>query len=155
MIVLNVMIAASWLIVIVDSVLQGFEFPLLLATYALPNVPLWLMTTGTILIPLVISALTFWRRENVMEHIPKVTDWIDRWVFEGAYQYFMNRMYPVHASMVSSALFAGAAGWVTYRAAANEVWRLWSYAICGGCIVFVLAMWIAVAASRRYPPLLK
>ncbi len=149
------MIAVSWLVVLVDSVLQGYEFPLLLATYTLPEFPLWLMATGTIVIPLVVSALTFWRRENVMERIPKVTDWIDGWVFEGAYQYFMNRLYPVHASMVSSGLFGGVAGWVTFSTASHENWRVWSYAVCCGCFVFVLTMWIAIAASRRYPPLLK
>lgn len=173
MIVLKLLIAASWLVLLIDSVLQGIEFPALLAGVVLPELPLWLMVTGCFTIPFVISGLTYWRRENVMERIPKVTDWIDRWVFEGAYEYFMNCMYPVHASMISSALFGGVAGWMTYTSAATspevtssatlfmalmgaaESWQIWSYAICAGCFVFVFTMSLAVALSRRYPPLLK
>ena len=111
------------------------------------------LAVGTV--PWIISGLTFWRRENVMEEIPKVTDWIDRVIFQGAYQYFMNRMYPVHASMVSSALFGGVGCYVTYHSDTSGEWIIWSYMISAGCFVFVVAMLIAVWFSRRYPPELK
>lgn len=154
-IALNTLILFSWIFLLADSVYQGLEFPRQLAELQLPNFPLWLLALGALVIPFVVSALTFWRRENVMEEIPKVTGFLDRMIFTGAYQYFMNRMYPVHASMVSSALFGGVGAYVTYSEGANAAWVHWSYIFSAGCFVFVIAMIVAVLFSRRYPPQLK
>jgi hypothetical protein len=149
------MVVVSWVVVLVDSYFQGRELPLLLAEQSLPDIPLWILFVPAVLVPLVIACLTFWRRENVMEDIPKVTDWIDRVVFEGAYAYFMNRLYPVHASIVSAIIVGGVTCWVTMQMKVHATWVLWSHVFSLGCLVFVISMLVAVRYSRRYPPELK
>lgn len=146
----NLAIALFWIFLIVDSYLQARELPVLLGEVELPELPLMFFAVAAISISLIVSAVTFWQRENIMDEMPVVAERIDGWFGEGAYGRFTRQLRPVWASILSSTILGGVGLYATYEF--NH--HVWSYAISGGTLLFAVFMFIAWLVSRRYPPVL-
>lgn len=152
-IALDAAIFLVWLFILGDSLYQAIELPPSFVDISdkLPDLPLALMLAGALILPAIPCGFTFWQRQNLMEDMPLVSKKMDQWFFEGAYGYFMSRLYPIHASIITSLIIGSVGGWLTYKTSAG----IWSAVVCLGSLLFSVYMLITVAFSRRYPPVLK
>ncbi|MBO6558799.1 MAG: hypothetical protein JJ934_19460 [Pseudomonadales bacterium] len=149
-ILINLFIALFWLFLIYDAYLQGSEMPIVLSEVELPELPLVLFAAVAFVGSLGASAFTFWQRKNIMEDMPVIAERVDRYFGEGAYSRFTRQLRPVWASILSSTILGVVGLYATYQF--NH--HIWSYAICGGTLLFAVFMFIAWLVSRRYPPML-
>ncbi len=150
---LDAAIVLVWLFILGDSFYQAVDLPIAFIGMSdkLPDLPHQLMIVAAVLLPLVPCGVTFWQRQNLMEDMPFVSRKMDQWFFEGAYGYFMARLLPIHASIVSSFIIGLVGGWLTLKSSAG----VWSLAVCLGSLLFSFYMLATVAISRKHPPVLK
>ena len=148
---LDFFILVSWAFLLFDAHQQANEIPAMLANFTLPQIPLWLIMGGGISIPIGIAVGTFWQRKRIMEELPLLTKLLDRWLFKDAYKFFMNRLHAVYASIASSCLFGILGIHITHTTTQS----LLGYGLFFGSVMFSICMLFAVAASRRYPPILR
>lgn len=149
-VLVNLFIALFWMFLIVDSYIQGRDLPILMNDIELPELPLALFIAAALLVSLAASVVTFWQRKNIMDEMPIVAERVDRWFGVGSYSRFTHQLRPVWASILSSTIMGVAGLYATYQF--NQ--HVWSYAICGGTLLFAVFMFIAWLVSRRYPPVL-
>lgn len=149
--VVDVLIAIFWLLLVTDAFLEARELPHLLAKFELPELPLFLFATATLAIAGISSLIIFRQRRQLMDDLPIVASWTDRFFGGGAYSRFTHKLRPVWTSIATSLVFGFAGLHATHEATRDT----WAYAICGGTLLFALGMYIAYLASKRFPPELR
>lgn len=148
---LGTLVAASWAVLLFDAYHQAEEIPLVLSKVSIPDIPLWCISSAVLIVPVGIATGTFWQRKRIMEELPVVSKLMDRWFFEEAYGFLMNRLHAVYASIASSLLFGAFGIHVTHATSQS----LLCYGLFFGSVFFSICMLVAVALSRRYPPRLR
>jgi hypothetical protein len=126
--ILDLLILAFWLFLMIDAWAQGRELPSLAAELDLPDVPAMLLIGIALAVAAGAGLLAYRQRHRIMDEMPLVTGWVDRGFGDGAYHYFMRRLWPTWASIISSAVL----GSVGLHATARSEGSIWSYAACVG-----------------------
>lgn len=150
-VILDLLIVAFWLFLLFDAWLQGRELPRLAAEHDLPDAPGALLIGIALAVAAGAGLLAYRERHRIMDEMPLVTRWVDRWFGEGAYRHFTRRLWPTWASIISSVVL----GSVGLHATARSEGSIWSYAVCAGFLALAAALFVAWALSRRYPPALR
>lgn len=148
---LDLIILTFWLYLIYDSYAEGKALPGLLQSLELPDLPLIVFALSAFIFGLVASVITFWQRHNIMDELPVISTYTDKFFGEGTYQGFMSRYRPIAASVVSSMVLASVGLYNTYHGPGTP----WSYGVCFCFMAYAVCMSITMLISKRNPPVLR
>lgn len=146
----NLLVAAIWAYLLLDSYHQGMALPGLIAELPLPELPFSLMAVVLVLLLPVAAWLTFSQRQRLIEDLPLITAFLDRRFGEGTYRDLNRRFKPVAIS-IAAGLVLSVSGLRATHASTGDASAYFFSAVF---LTVALGLLGAYLLSRRYPPVL-